>query len=174
MRCISFFFMAVPPRSRVGVLSRAERVPDPQAAQVKPAECDDLRPPVWIRSVRAPFSPLWLLLPCSRKKATSVLLAPTCLHSKFPTATASADPLAASRRTNSRLGQIVHSCISRSPVALSKPHQPRAVWTAPRPGSQFVTRVIQSHNATTRRQIEVRELPGRGVRINFWQQKTSP
>jgi hypothetical protein len=31
----------------------------------------------------------------------------------------------------------------------------------------------KSHNAKARRQIEVRELPGRGFRINFWQQKTS-
>jgi hypothetical protein len=86
-------------------------VADPQAAQAERAECDDLRPPVWIRSVRVPFSPLWPLLPCSRKRPASVLLAPTCRHNKFPTATAFADSLAASRRTNSQLGQIVHSCI---------------------------------------------------------------
>jgi hypothetical protein len=82
--------------------------------QPKPSERDgDLRPPVWLGSCRAPFFPLWLPLPCFRKIPASVLLAPTCRHNKFPTATAFADSLAASRRTNSQLGQIVHSCIIR-------------------------------------------------------------
>ena len=88
-------------------------VADPQATQAERAECDDLRPPVWIRSVRVPFSPLWPLLPCYRKRPASVLLAPTCRHNKSPTATAFADSLAASRRTNSQLAQTVHSCIIR-------------------------------------------------------------
>ena len=83
----------------------------PQAAQAQHAVCGDLRPPVWIGSARAPFSPLWLLLPCSRKRPASVLMAPTCRHNKFPTATAFANSLGASRRTNNQLGQIVHSCI---------------------------------------------------------------
>jgi hypothetical protein len=65
-----------------------------------------LRPPVWLGSARAPFSPLWLPLPCSRKRRASAQLAPTCRHNKFPTATAFGDSLAASRRTNRQLGQI--------------------------------------------------------------------
>jgi len=83
----------------------------------------DLRPPVWLGSSRAPFSPLWLLLPCFRKIPASVLLAPTCRHNRFPTATAFADSLAASRRTNSQLGQIVHSCIIRWQSALQVSNQ---------------------------------------------------
>jgi hypothetical protein len=47
------------------------------------------------------------------KKTASALLAPTYRHNKFPTATAFGDSLASSRRTNSRLGQILHSCIIR-------------------------------------------------------------
>jgi hypothetical protein len=77
------------------------------------AACGDLKPPVWLGSARAPFSPLWLPLPCFRKRRASALLAPTYRHNKFPTATAFGDSLASSRRTNSRLGQILHSCIIR-------------------------------------------------------------
>jgi len=77
------------------------------------AACGDLKPPVWLGSARAPFSPLWLPLPCSRKRRASALLAPTYRHNKFPTATAFGDSLASSRRTNSRLGQILHSSIIR-------------------------------------------------------------
>jgi hypothetical protein len=92
--------------------------------QPKPSARDgDLRPPVWLGNSRAPFSPLWLLLPCFRKIPASVLLAPTCRHNKFPTATAFADFLAASRRTNSQLGQIVYSCIIRWQSALQISNQ---------------------------------------------------
>ena len=72
-----------------------------------------VRPPVWPGGVRGPFSPLWLLLPCSQKRRASVLLTQTYRHNKSPTARALGDSLASSRRTNSRLGQILHSCIIR-------------------------------------------------------------
>jgi hypothetical protein len=71
---------------------------------------NDLRPPVWPGSARGPFSPLWLPRPCSQKTRASVLLAPTYRHNKFPTARAFGESLAASRQTNSPLGQILHSC----------------------------------------------------------------
>jgi hypothetical protein len=44
------------------------------------------------------------------KNTASVLLAPTYRHNKFPTARAFGESLAASRQTNSPLGQILHSC----------------------------------------------------------------
>jgi hypothetical protein len=93
--------------------------------QPKPsARGGDLRPPVWLGSSRAPFSPLWLLLPCFRKIPASVRLAPTCRHNKFPTATAFAESLAALRRTNSQLGQIVRSYIIRWQSAPQISNQP--------------------------------------------------
>ena len=76
----------------------------------KPNAGRDLRPPVWLGSARAPFSPLWLPLPCSRKRRASVLLAPTYRHNKFPTARAFRESLAASPRTNNQPRQIHHSC----------------------------------------------------------------
>jgi hypothetical protein len=72
-----------------------------------------VRPPVWPGGVLKPFFPLWLPLPCSQKRRASVLLAQTYQHNKSPTARAWGDSLASSRRTNSRLGQILHSCIIR-------------------------------------------------------------
>ena len=72
---------------------------------------NDLRPPVWLGSAQGPFSPLWLPRPCSQKIRASVLLAPTCRHNKFPTARAFGESLAASRQTNSPLGQMLHSCV---------------------------------------------------------------
>jgi hypothetical protein len=67
-------------------------------------------PPAWPASVRGPFFPLWLPQPCSQKRRASVLLAQTGRHNKSPTAMALGDRLASSRRTNSRLGQILHAC----------------------------------------------------------------
>jgi hypothetical protein len=74
---------------------------------------NDIRPPVWLGSARGPLSPLWLPLPCSQKRRASVVRAPIYRHNKFPTARAFGESLAASRRTNSQPGQILHSCIIR-------------------------------------------------------------
>ena len=57
------------------------------------------------------FSPLWLPPPCFQKSGATVLPAPNDRHNKSPTARASQDSLVSSRRTNSRTGQIPHSCI---------------------------------------------------------------
>jgi hypothetical protein len=44
--------------------------------------CGGLRPPVCLGSARAPFSPLWLPSPCSRKRRASALVAPTYRHNR--------------------------------------------------------------------------------------------
>ena len=61
-------------------------------------------------SVRGPFSRPWPLLSCSKKSLASFLAAPTDRHGRSPTARGSEDSLATSRRPNSRLSQILHSC----------------------------------------------------------------
>ena len=67
--------------------------------------------PVWPGSVQGPFFPLWLPPPCLQKSRASILPTPNDRHDRFPTARASQDSLVSSRRTNSRMGQILHSCI---------------------------------------------------------------
>ena len=67
-------------------------------------------PPSRLASVRGPFSRLWPPLPCSKKSRASFLAAPTDRHGRSPTARDWVDSLATSRRPNSRLGQILHSC----------------------------------------------------------------
>ena len=67
--------------------------------------------PVWPGCARAPFFPLWLPSPCFQKSRASVLPAPNDRHGKSPTATASQESRVASRRTNSRTGQILGSCV---------------------------------------------------------------
>jgi hypothetical protein len=67
--------------------------------------------PVLPGGVQGPFFPLWLPPPCFQKSQASVLPAPADRHNKSPTARASQDSLVASRRTNSRTGQILHSYI---------------------------------------------------------------
>jgi hypothetical protein len=67
--------------------------------------------PVWPGSVQEPFFPLWLPPPCFQKSRASVLPPPNDRHNKSPTARASQGFLVSSRRTNSRTGQILHSCI---------------------------------------------------------------
>jgi hypothetical protein len=99
---------ALPPKAdiRCGTLAMAAKAQEQRASSAY----NDLRPPVWPGSARGPFSPLWLPRPCSQKTRASVLLAPTYRHNKFPTARAFGESLAASRQTNSPLGQILHSC----------------------------------------------------------------
>ena len=99
-------------------------VADPQGAQ---AECGMWRSQAARLARKRPsaFSPLWLPLPCSRKRPASVQLAPTYRHNKFPTATAFGESLAASRRTSSPLSQILDSCIIKWRCALSISNQRR-------------------------------------------------
>ena len=66
--------------------------------------------PVWPGSVQGPFFPLWLPPPCFQKSRASILPTPNDRRDRFPTARASQDSLVSSRRTNSRTGQILHSC----------------------------------------------------------------
>jgi hypothetical protein len=71
----------------------------------------DVTRPVWPGSVQGPFFPLWLPPPCFQKNRASILPTPNDRRDGFPTARASQDSLVSSRRTNSRTGQILHSCI---------------------------------------------------------------
>jgi hypothetical protein len=100
---------ALPPKAdiRGGTLAMAARHRNNTASSAY----NDLRRPVWLGNTRGPFSPLWLPRPCSQKIRASVLLAPTYLHNKFPTARAFGESLGASRQTNSPLGQILYSCV---------------------------------------------------------------
>ncbi len=66
---------------------------------------------VTLASVRALFFPLWLPLTCFQKRQVSALPAQLYMHNKSPTAMVLAGLLVASRRPNSRPGQILHSCI---------------------------------------------------------------
>src|SRR6476646_10281228 len=60
---------------------------------------------------KRPRAPLWLPPPCFQKSPASILPTPNDRRDRFPTARASQDSLVSSRRTNSRTGQILHSCI---------------------------------------------------------------
>ena len=68
------------------------------------AQTLDGAPPVSPASVRGPFSPIWLPLPCFQKILESVLPARFYRHSKSPTAMALVGLPFASRRPNNRLG----------------------------------------------------------------------
>jgi hypothetical protein len=67
--------------------------------------------PVCPGSAQGTFFPFWLPPPCFQKSRASVLPGPNDRHDKSPTARASLDSLVSSRRTNSRTGQILRSCI---------------------------------------------------------------
>ena len=68
------------------------------------AQTLDGAPPVSPASMRGPFSPTWLPLPCFQKILESVLPARFYRHSKSPTAMALVGLPFASRRPNNRLG----------------------------------------------------------------------